>query len=63
MRIGFACGSPELIRYLNDAKYSFNSYTMDRTALAAGAAAVKDREYLKIPVIELLRQGNGQREN
>lgn len=47
MRIGFACGSPELIRYLNDAKYSFNSYTMDRTALAAGAAAVKDREYFE----------------
>ena len=28
MRIGYALGSPALIRYLNDAKYSFNSYTM-----------------------------------
>lgn len=45
MRIGFACGNPELIRYLNDVKYSFNSYTMDRTALAAGVASLKDREY------------------
>ena len=45
MRIGFAMGSPKLIKYLNDAKYSFNSYTMDRTALAAGVAAVKDQEY------------------
>ena len=45
MRIGFAMGNPVLIKYLNDVKYSFNSYTMDRTALATGVAAVKDREY------------------
>ena len=45
MRIGFAVGDSKLIAYLNDVKYSFNSYTMDRTALAAGVAAVKDREY------------------
>ncbi|MDO5136189.1 MAG: histidinol-phosphate transaminase [Eubacteriales bacterium] len=45
MRIGFACGSPMLIKYLNDVKYSFNSYTMDRTALLAGAASVKNQEY------------------
>ena len=43
MRIGFACGNEKLIKYLNDVKYSFNSYTMDRTALAAGVAAVKDQ--------------------
>ena len=47
MRIGFACGNRKLIRYLNDVKYSFNSYTMDRTALAAGTAAVKDQAYLQ----------------
>ncbi len=47
MRIGFACGNPALIRYLNDVKYSFNSYTMDCTALAAGTAAVKDRAYFE----------------
>ena len=45
MRIGFACGNEKLIKYLNDVKYSFNSYTMDRTALAAGVAAVKDQAY------------------
>ena len=45
MRIGFALACPKLIKYLNDVKYSFNSYTMDRTALAAGVAAVKDQEY------------------
>ena len=47
MRIGFACGNPVLIKYLNDVKYSFNSYTMDRTAIKAGAASVKDEEYFK----------------
>ena len=33
------------IRFLNDVKYSFNSYTMDRTAIAAGVAAVEDKAY------------------
>ena len=47
MRIGFACGNKKLIKFLNDVKYSFNSYTMDRTALAAGVAAVKDHAYFE----------------
>lgn len=47
MRIGYAISNPDLIRCLNDVKYSFNSYTMSRAALACGAAAVKDREYLE----------------
>ena len=47
MRIGFACGNENLINFLNDVKYSFNSYTMDRTALAAGVAAVEDRAYFE----------------
>lgn len=42
MRIGFAIGNEKLISYLNDVKYSFNSYTMDRTALLIGVEAVKD---------------------
>ena len=47
MRIGFACGNEKLIKFLNDVKYSFNSYTMDRTALVAGVAAVEDKEYFE----------------
>lgn len=46
MRIGYAISNPDLIRCLNDVKYSFNSYTMSRAALVCGTAAVKDREYL-----------------
>ena len=47
MRIGFAVGNPVLIRYLNDVKYSFNSYTMSQAALVLGAAAVKDKDYFE----------------
>lgn len=47
MRIGYAFGSEALIKYLNDVKYSFNSYTMNRTSLALGAAAVRDRKYFE----------------
>ena len=47
MRIGFAFGDARLIRYLNDVKFSFNSYTMNQTALAAGVAAVEDRPYFE----------------
>ena len=47
MRIGFAVGNAELIKYLNDVKYSFNSYTMNRTSICCGVEAVKDDAYFK----------------
>ncbi len=47
MRIGYAMGDPELIRYLNDVKYSFNSYTMDLPSIYLGAEALKDEEYFQ----------------
>ncbi len=47
MRIGFAVGNPVLIRYLNDVKYAFNSYTMSQAALELGAAAVRDERYFR----------------
>lgn len=47
MRIGYAISNPTLIKYLNDAKYSFNSYTMNQTALACGVASVEDKEYFE----------------
>ncbi len=47
MRIGYAISNPTLIKYLNDAKYSFNSYTMNQTALVCGVEAVKDKEYFE----------------
>lgn len=47
MRIGYAFGSRTLIKYLNDVKYSFNSYTMNMTALELGRAALEDRTYFE----------------
>ncbi len=47
MRIGYAFGSKKLIGYLNDVKYSFNSYTMNVPTIKAGAAAVKDETYFR----------------
>ena len=46
-RIGFAISNPTLIKYLNDVKYSFNSYTMDAVTIALGTAAVKDQAYFE----------------
>lgn len=45
MRIGYAIGQPELIKAMNDVKYSINSYTMNQTALVAGVASVMDKAY------------------
>lgn len=47
MRIGYAIGNEKLISYLNDVKYSFNSYTMDRITLKLGVEAVKDDAYFR----------------
>lgn len=47
MRIGFAMGNEKLIKYINDVKYSFNSYTMNQTALALGVEAIKDKGYFE----------------
>lgn len=47
MRIGYAFGNEKLIGYLNDCKFSFNSYTMSRAALELGVAAVKEDVYFK----------------
>ncbi|MCI8693575.1 MAG: histidinol-phosphate transaminase [Lachnospiraceae bacterium] len=47
MRIGFCIGSAKMIGYLNDVKFSFNSYTMNLPAQLMGAAAVKEDAYFK----------------
>ncbi|MBR6237653.1 MAG: histidinol-phosphate transaminase [Lachnospiraceae bacterium] len=47
VRIGMAFGDKKLIKYMNDVKFSINSYTMNRLTVAAGAAMLKDEEYFK----------------
>ena len=53
LRIGYAMAGAKLIRYLNDVKYSFNSYTMNRETIAAGTACVRDREYFRETVARI----------
>ena len=54
MRIGYAMGNEKLIKYINDVKYSFNSYTMNQTTIAAGAAAIRDVEYFRKTVKKVM---------
>ena len=45
MRIGFAIGNEKLIKYMNDVKFSVNSYTMNILTQICGAEAVRDEKY------------------
>ena len=54
MRIGFAFGRKKLIKYLNDAKFSFNSYTMNRPSLILGVESLKDKEYFETTVQKII---------
>ena len=47
-RIGFAISNEKVIKYLNDVKYSFNSYTMDALTIDLGTAAIEDKEYFEL---------------
>lgn len=46
-RVGFALGNKELIADLNRIKFSFNPYNLDRLAIRAAAAAMKDDAYFQ----------------
>ena len=46
VRIGYAISNPELIKALNDVKYSYNSYTMNRPSILMGTESVKDEQYI-----------------
>lgn len=55
MRIGFAIGSEKLIGYLNDVKFSINSYTMNRTAQELGVEAVRDEAYFQETTAKIIQ--------
>ena len=59
MRIGYAIGNEKLIKYMNDVKFSINSYTMNHVTQVCGAAAVEDEEYF----IETIKKITDVREN
>lgn len=48
LRVGLAVGHPDLIEALNRVKNSFNSYPLDRLAVAGAIAAFQDQDYFKL---------------
>ncbi len=55
MRIGYAVGNEKLIRCINDVKYSYNSYTMSRLAIAIGTESIADDTYFKETVAKVIK--------
>ena len=47
LRVGFAVGHPSLIEGLERVKNSFNSYPLDRLAIAGATAAIEDEAYFQ----------------
>ena len=47
LRVGFAVGHPDLIEALERVKNSFNSYPLDRLAIAGGTAAMEDTAHFE----------------
>ena len=47
LRVGIAVGHPDLIEALERIKNSFNSYPLDRLAIAGAAAAFEDKAYFQ----------------
>lgn len=54
LRIGFAIGNEKLIKYLSDAKFSFNSYTLNLPAQVLGVEALRDRTYFEETVQKII---------
>ncbi len=54
MRIGFAMGNEKLIKFMNDVKFSVNSYTMNHITQLCGAEAIKDEKYFNETVNKII---------
>jgi histidinol-phosphate aminotransferase len=55
LRIGFCIGSKEMIKCLNDVKFSVNSYTMNMPSQTLGVIAVKDDAYFRETTGKIIR--------
>ena len=58
VRIGYAISNEKLIGYLNDVKYSYNSYTMNIPSILLGTKSVEDDEYFKATVQKIINTRN-----
>ncbi|MCR5214861.1 MAG: histidinol-phosphate transaminase [Eubacterium sp.] len=55
LRIGYAISNPKIIKFINDVKYSYNSYTMNAPSIKLGAAVVKDEEYFRETISKIVK--------
>ena len=55
LRVGFAIGQKALVDALNRVKNSFNSYPLDRLAVAGGVAALEDNAWLEDTCSKIVR--------
>lgn len=62
LRIGYALGGEKLIGYLQDVKFSFNSYTMNLPSLMAGEASIRDDVYFRETLEKVIRTREWTRE-
>lgn len=56
MRIGYCIGNKDLIKVINDVKYSYNSYTMNQISLYLGVEAVKDDAYFRENLEKIMKE-------
>ena len=54
LRVGYAFANAKMIKYLNDVKYSFNSYTMNYPGIVLGAAEVRDTEHFRMNCAKIM---------
>lgn len=54
LRVGYAVGNANLVAALNCVKNSFNSYTLDRLALAGAEASIRDPDYFHATLVKIM---------
>ena len=55
LRIGYAMGNADLIKALNNVKYSFNSYTLNYPSIVLAVESIKDDVYFKETIEKVVR--------
>jgi histidinol-phosphate aminotransferase len=61
LRVGYAVGHGDLIAALERVKNSFNSYPLDRLAIAGAVAAINDQEYFASTRLAVIRSRDALR--
>ena len=62
LRVGYAMGDPGLIEALERVKNSFKSYPLDRLAIAAAVASVRDPDWFERSCALVIREREAMRE-